>query len=194
MSSFALKNGDAGKAFSSFAKSVLVFILIPLSTFALLDGLMGIAASQGGSNLDPDALAGMADMLRQITERAIKYSMPLLIIAIPMGFYPRGNAAKIPFRLIWAIYMMIWIWVLAEGGQFTTSLNEISFGSFTVRSIEITLDLTFILYITMMVCIARGFLAFSEYGSYREEYLENLEKREEKRDRRKKKRGAAEEV
>lgn len=186
MSSF--REGDGGRAFLSFAKAALVFIIFPLSMYALLQGLVN--TSDGVEYAELFMNDQMIGLMKETVERAIKYSIPFLIIAIPMGFYARGNAAKIPFRIIWALYTAIWIWVLAQGGLFTTALNDLSFGTINISSVSIALDLTAFLYITLMICVTKAFLAFSEYGSYRKEYLESLEEKEKKRKKREEKKAA----
>lgn len=173
MSNFSLENGDAGKAFLSLAKTVFVFIFMPLSLYALFTGVVD-SASAGGGFLNPGTLDQMKTVIDQLIRKAIKYAIPFLIISVPLGFYPRGNAAKIPFRMAWAFYMAVWIWILAEGGS-STALSGLSLGTVAIDSFRLNLDLTHIMYISLMVCITKGFLAFSEYGSYHEEYLESLE-------------------
>lgn len=179
--------GDFGKAFSSLASTIVTFILIPLSIFALMEGIMTYASGSGLGMFDPDMLDQLVGVTQETLERAIKYSIPFLVIAIPMGFYARGNIAKVPFRLIWAVYMMIWMWMILQGGVFTTAMHDIGIETINISTISIALDLTFIIYITLMVCVTKGFLAFSEYGSYHKEYVEELEERKEKKEKKSRK-------
>ena len=177
---FALSKGSFGQAFLCVIKTAVSFIILPLCLFALMEGVMDIAVANGmfSSGMFED----MTDISQGMIRRAIKYSLPFLIIAIPMGFYPSGNAAKIPFRLIFAIYMVIWIWVITGGGVMFAEMSSIPIGgSLAVDHIGLTIDLTNVLYITLMIGLAKGFLAFSEYGSHREKYLQELHKKEKKR-------------
>jgi len=177
---FALSKGSYGQAFLCVIRTAISFIIIPLCFFALIVGVTDIAVANG--MFDSDMFKDMTAISREMIGRAIKYSLPFLIIAIPMGFYPSGNAAKIPFRLIFAAYMIIWIWVITGGGVMFTELSSIPIGGgLSMDRIGITINLTNVLYITLMIGLAKGFLAFSEYGSHREKYLEELHKKENKR-------------
>jgi hypothetical protein len=177
---FALSKGSFGQSFLCVVRTAVGFIIIPLCTFALIEGVMDVAIANGmfSSSMFDD----MTDLSQGMLMRAIKYSLPFLIIAIPMGFYPSGNAAKIPFRLLFAVYMVIWIWVITNGGVIFAEMGTIPIGGgLTMDSIGLRINLTNVLYITLMIALAKGFLAFSEYGSHREKYLEELNKKEKKR-------------
>jgi len=177
---FALSKGSFGQSFLCVVRTAVGFIIIPLCMFALMEGVMDVAIANGmfSSSMFDD----MTDLSQGMLMRAIKYSLPFLIIAIPMGFYPSGNAAKIPFRLLFAVYMVIWIWVITNGGVIFAEMGTIPIGGgLTMDSIGLRINLTNVLYITLMIALAKGFLAFSEYGSHREKYLEELNKKEKKR-------------
>ena len=177
---FALSKGSFGQSFLCVIRTAVAFIILPLCVFALVEGVMDVAAANG--MFDMNMLDNMTDVSQEMLMRAIKYSLPFLIIAIPMGFYPSGNAAKIPFRLIFAVYMIIWIWVITGGGMILAEIGSMPIGGLlTIDRVGITVNLTNVMYISMMIGIAKGFLAFSEYGSHREKYLEELHKKETKR-------------
>jgi hypothetical protein len=177
---FALSKGSFGQAFLCVVRTAVSFIILPLCIFALMDGVMDVAVANG--MFGTEMFERMTEVSEVMLKRAIKYSLPFLIIAIPMGFYPSGNAAKIPFRLIFAAYMIIWIWVITGGGVIFAEMGSMSIsGGLSIDSIGLTMNVTNILYITLMIAVAKGFLAFSEYGSHREKYLEELYKKEKKR-------------
>jgi len=177
---FALSKGSFGQSFLCVVRTAVGFIILPLCVFALMDGIMDVAVANG--MFGTDMFDDMASLSQTMLMRAIKYSLPFLIIAIPMGFYPQGNAAKIPFRLLFAVYMVIWIWVITNGGVIFAEMGTIPIGGgLTMDGISLKLNLTNVLYITLMIGLAKGFLAFSEYGSNREKYLQELHKKEKKR-------------
>lgn len=181
MSGHGWRDGQIGGAFLMFVKILFIFVIVPLSAYALLTGLMDIAAQNGTELFDGSSQDQIMTLARDTLVRALAFSIPLLIIAIPMGFYPAGNAAKIPFRLMFAIYLAIWTWIVTTGGIFDFAISGIQSGSMDISSISVTLDLTLLIYIVIILCIVKGFLAFSEYGSNREKYLEDVEEREYRR-------------
>ena len=177
---FALSKGSFGQSFLCVVKTAVGFIILPLCVYALMEGMMDLAVANGmfGTTMFED----MSNVSQSMLTRAIKYSLPFLIIAIPMGFYPSGNAAKIPFRLIFAVYMVIWIWIITGGGVIITELGSLPItGNLTMDQVGIAMNVANVMYISMMIGLAKGFLAFSEYGSHRKKYLEELNKKEKKR-------------
>ncbi|MCL1984547.1 MAG: hypothetical protein FWG58_04020, partial [Methanomassiliicoccaceae archaeon] len=55
----------------------------------------------------------------------------------------------------------------------------------SVSSVRLSLDIKYIIYVLLIICIARMFLAFAELGGNRKRYLEALEKKKDKMSRRK---------
>ncbi|MCL1905330.1 MAG: hypothetical protein FWG19_04330, partial [Methanomassiliicoccaceae archaeon] len=88
-------------------------------------------------------------------------------------------------RVIFALYLGAWLWVASHGGVFTMTLPDPGTISASISSMELSLDVTYIVYVLIIICIARMFLAFAELGGHRKKYLEALEKKKDTMSRRK---------
>ncbi len=109
MSDYALKNGSVARGIGSFIKTLISFVIVPLVILIVADKVMDMAATELGSYMDTTSMKDAMAVARDVAEDAIRYSLPFLVLSIPIGFYPRGNSARIPFKLIWAFYMAIYI-------------------------------------------------------------------------------------
>lgn len=172
---FRYRYGSPGGAFLSMSMTLFAFILIPLSAFALANGVFGnMMAEGGGGGMSPDQMQKILDELWSYVHRLIRYSIPLIFIAMPVGFYRAGSYAKIPFRLLFALYSVLIILSFTNGGvmYFTVPVASGSGGSFTMDSVTIALDISTFIYISILIGIAGAFLAFTEFASNRKEFVE----------------------
>ena len=173
-SEFSLRYAVPGGAFLSFSVTLFTLILLPLSLFALINGLVANMGTEGIGGMPPEQMQQILDELWLYVRKLIRYAIPLLIIAIPMGLYRAGSYAKIPFRFLFAIYSVIIIIGLTDGGMVDIALDlPIDAGSeFSIENIVITLDITVFIYITMLIGTAGAFLAFTEFASNRKDFME----------------------
>ncbi len=154
--------------------TLFTLILLPLSLFALINGLVANMGTELIGEMTPEQMQQILDELWLYVRKLIRYAIPLLIIAIPMGLYRAGSYAKIPFRFLFAIYSVIIIISLTDGGMVDIALDlPIDAGSeFSIENIVITLDITVFIYITMLIGTAGAFLAFTEFASNRKDFME----------------------
>lgn len=173
-SEFSLRYTVPGGAFLSFSVTLFTLILLPLSLFALINGLVANMGTELIGEMTPEQMQQILDELWLYVRKLIRYAIPLLIIAIPMGLYRAGSYAKIPFRFLFAIYSVIIIIGLTDGGMVDIALDlPIDTGSeFSIENIVITLDITVFIYITMLIGTAGAFLAFTEFASNRKDFME----------------------
>lgn len=173
-SEFSLRYTVPGGAFLSFSVTLFTLILLPLSLFALINGLVANMGTELIGEMTPEQMQQILDELWLYVRKLIRYAIPLLIIAIPMGLYRAGSYAKIPFRFLFAIYSVIIIISLTDGGMVDIALDlPIDAGSeFSIENIVITLDITVFIYITMLIGTAGAFLAFTEFASNRKDFME----------------------
>ncbi|MDD4244767.1 MAG: hypothetical protein PHI62_01145 [Candidatus Methanomethylophilaceae archaeon] len=173
-SEFSLRYTVPGGAFLSFSVTLFTLILLPLSLFALINGLVANMGTELIGEMTPEQMQQILDELWLYVRKLIRYAIPLLIIAIPMGLYRAGSYAKIPFRFLFAIYSVIIIIGLTDGGMVDIALDlPIDAGSeFSIENIVITLDITVFIYITMLIGTAGAFLAFTEFASNRKDFME----------------------
>ncbi|KQM10807.1 hypothetical protein AOA81_01120 [Methanomassiliicoccales archaeon RumEn M2] len=91
-----------------------------------------------------------------------------------MGLYRAGSYAKIPFRFLFAIYSVIILIGLTDGGYDGYRPGPAhGYGQrFELDDVVITLDITVFIYISMLIGTAGAFLAFTEFASGRKEFME----------------------
>ena len=173
-SEFSLRYAVPGGAFLSFSVTLFTLILLPLSLFALINGLVANMGTEGIGGIPPEQMQQILDELWLYVRKLIRYAIPLLIIAIPMGLYRAGSYAKIPFRFLFAIYSVIIVIALTDGGMIQVAIDlPMEMGSeFSVEDMVITLDITVFIYITMLIGTAGAFLAFTEFASGRKDFME----------------------
>lgn len=179
MNEFSWKNGKPGDAFISFCFTFIGFIILPLSIYSLIAGIGEAAIASGNPYMDPDQIRNMSANYWAYTRRFISLSGPLIIASIPLGFYPRGSYAKIPFALFFSFYMALVLLIFVNGGVMESSVpGPGGSGRIVLETVNLKMDVTPIIYIAIMISIARGFLSFAEFAAYRKEYLEWLDERE----------------
>ena len=157
--------GSKAGAVGGFLKQFLPLVIIPLIILKVLDAVM-----------DNTFIEGSTDPYKEMVNLLIIFSIPLLLLAIPKGYYAKGNSARIPFAFIFPIYSIAWIWLFTNGGLLPVSLPEMDIGALTISSAEMVLDLSILLYIMMAIGILKGLMAFTEYSKYREKFQEKLKK------------------
>lgn len=154
------KNGTLTGALISFFIALAVFVIAPYAVFLAVSG--GMAAAWTGADAEI-----LTDLLRDQVYRMMKYSIPLILLSLFVGFYRSGSYAKIPFRMIFALYLTSWLWIVSYGGVFEITISEMTVG----------IDIRYVVYVMMMICFAMMFLAFSEFGGNRMKYLKAAEKK-----------------
>ena len=168
---FALKNGSILGALIRFLIVLTMFVIIPYAVYYFIsDGLSGAGGGLlGSADIDEIAWAWVSNM--------IKYSIPLVILAIPIGFYRKGSYARIPFKVVFALYLSVWFWISSHGGIFDATLHDVEIVAGTLSTITLNLNVRYIVYVMMILSIAMVFLVFTEFAGNRKKYLEWLEKK-----------------
>jgi hypothetical protein len=146
-----------------------VFVIAPYALFLSVTGGLADGTTVFG---DMEVLVNSAWVW---VSDIIKYALPLVLLSILIGFYRAGSYARIPLRILFALYLCSWIWAASHGGVFTMTLTDAS----------IAVDVKYIVYVMMMISFAMIFLAFSEFGGNRKRYLEALEKKKDTMSKRK---------
>jgi hypothetical protein len=173
------KNGSLSGALISFFITISILVVAPYLIF--------IAASGNISDVgwtvfgDPGTLM---DGAWEWVASMLKYSVPFILLSIPIGFYRAGSYARIPFRILFALYFGSWIWIAAHGGIFEMMLSDASFVSDNFSTITLGLDVRPVVYVMIMISFAMIFLAISEFGSNRKKYFEAIEKKKDTMSRR----------
>jgi hypothetical protein len=176
---FSLKNGTVLGALIRFLVVLTVFIIIPYAVFTFVSGSL---SDMGGDIFEG---ADMTDQAWEWVSNMMKYAIPLILLSIPIGFYRPGSYARIPFKILFALYLGSWLWISSNGGIFSLTLPDMSFMADSVSSITVNLDMRYVVYVMMMICFAMVFLAFTEFGGNRKKYFEALEKKKDTMSKRK---------
>ena len=183
-SEFSLRYSSPGGAFLSLVLVLFSFILLPLSVFALLNGVAGHLSTGDLFGMTPAQMQALLDEIWVYIRRLIRYSIPLLFIAIPLGLYRRGSYARIPFKFLFAIYSVIIIIGFTDGGMIELALSDLPIelgDEIPIEDLVITLDITIFIYITILIGAAGAFLSFTEFASNRKEFVEKRAEIDEKR-------------
>lgn len=187
MGDFSLKNGSTGNGIIGMLAAAFIFIVIPVSMVTLgmhtIDLVMAdIEAGIVNLEIDAEMLQTIQDKLILFRDMAILYAIPIVILAFPKGFYPKGNFGRVPFGVLQSITMALWIWYITNGGIIPIDINlplEIATGLNATITISFNLILTGFIYLFMMVALARGAYYFAEYGGNRRKYLEKKDEDQE---------------
>ena len=166
------KNGSLAGALISFFSAVGMFVIIPYVLFMSVSGDLGV--------INGDLADGAWDRVMDL----IKYAAPLVLLSIPIGFYRAGSYARIPFKIMFALYLGSWIWIASGGGIFSVSFDAAAVMG-AASSIFVEIDIKYVIYVMIMICFAMMFLAFSEFGGNRKKYLEAIEKKKDTMSKRK---------
>ena len=154
---FSPRYGSLLRAITSFIGSMITFVVIPFVVF----NFMAIQMSGAGLN-------NIMDETWLLVQNMIKFSVPMVLLSIPIGFYRPGSYARVPFKVLSAIYLASWLRMVSNNGILLMEMSE---------EITVVLDISMITYIVMMIAFAKVFLAFSECGGKRKEYLEKIDKK-----------------
>jgi hypothetical protein len=178
LSDLSPKNGTLIGALLSFICVLMAFVIVPYLLFAFVSGglsVIGEAFGIDASDITEGIWPWVTDMM--------KYAIPLLLLSIPVGFYRAGSYARVPFRMLFALYLASWLWIASHGGVFIMTLPSIEM--FGGTSITIGIDVKYLIYIMIMICFVMVLVALSELGGNRKEYLEALEKKKDTMSKRK---------
>ena len=158
---FSLRYGSIGRAMLSFVITLAAFVIIPYAVFSI------VAEQVTGAGLEE-----IIDKAWELIINMIKYSAPLVIISIPAGFYRAGSFARVPFKVLYALYFASWLWMASNGGIFSMPISDVG-GADAV----IELNLRPIVYVMIMIAFVKVFIAFSECGGSRKKYLKEIDKK-----------------
>ncbi|MCL2890303.1 MAG: hypothetical protein FWF40_00230 [Methanomassiliicoccaceae archaeon] len=173
------RNGTLAGAILSFLCVLMVFVIAPYILFAFLSGGLPDIGIEFGIDT-----AEIIDGIWPWIMDMMKYAVPLILLSIPIGFYHAGSYARVPFKMLFALYMGAWLWIASHGGIFDMTLPGFEiFGS--TSALTVGLDVKYIVYVMIMICFAMMFVALAELGGNRKKYLETLEKKKDTMSKRK---------
>jgi len=174
----SLKNGTVTGAMIRSFIVLGTFIILPYLIYTFASGNLSEA---GDSLFGIDLQEGAWDWVSNM----MKYAIPLVLLSIPIGFYRKGSYARIPFKIVFAIYMGSWLWISSQGGVFiVTGVEEMMIEGVS-SSITVGIDVKYVVYVMLLICVAMMFLAFSEFAGNRKKYFEWLEKKKDTMSKRK---------
>ncbi|MDR2866312.1 MAG: hypothetical protein LBV13_02780 [Methanomassiliicoccaceae archaeon] len=168
ISDLSPKNGSLSGALISFFIAIGVFVIFPYIIFILTAGYIddNIAVLEDIGPIKGAVWAWVEDI--------IKYSFPLVILSLFIGFYRAGSYVRIPLKILFALYIGAWLWISSHGGVFGFSAGGMTLG----------LDITHVVYVMVMISFAMIFVAFAEFSGNRKKYLEAIDKKKDTMSRR----------
>ena len=182
LSEFSPRCMSYGGAFLSLSKSVTTYIILPLAAIALISGIGAeLSASVGSGSLD---FGEMLDQFNVYLRNLMIYSIPLIILSIFVGLYDKGSYARIPFRLVYCLYLAVMLLMFTKGGHMDMVIDGSAFGG-QLDSLTLVLNIEAVIYILAIISALKGFLAFAEFSDNRKKYLENSAKNFNKKDKKK---------
>ncbi len=193
MSDFSLKCGSWTSSFYYLCKSIVMYILLPLAIISLLEGIGPRLAKAFESEMDFSAIISEFTIY---LDRYMVYAIPLIFLSIFIGYYPKGNYARIPFKFIAAVYLSIMLLMFTNGGQLEITLDGSALGYDPTQGglsgLDMTLSVTGIIYILSIIAFVKGFLAFTEFSDNRKEYLRDLAEKFNRKDEKRAEKAEAE--
>jgi len=175
---FSPKNGWILGAAIHFFVVLMMFVILPYMVYSFAAAALSDAGATSLGDLD------LRNVAWEWVSNMMKYAIPLVLLAIPIGFYRKGSYARIPFKIIFALYLASWLWISSHGGIFSAEVTGLEIGG-TVSAITLGIDVRYIVYIMIMISVAMAFLAFAEFGGNRKKYFEALEKKKDTMSKRK---------
>jgi predicted Na+-dependent transporter len=171
-----LRTGSIPGAVWAVIRYLIILVLVPIAVGYIYGRYTG-----DGSLLDK---------FKNLLLTYIVLVWPLILIAIPIGFYPEGNRAKIPFRLIQGVYaaLMLLIWT-NWGSALPLEVNNIWLGDkFYISSLNIEIRIKSLIYIFAACSVIQGLLGFLECSAGLKDYRHFIEDRQDRKNRKKIKR------
>ncbi|NLL94171.1 MAG: hypothetical protein GX224_00155 [Thermoplasmatales archaeon] len=181
-SEFSLKKADPGGAVLGMVGAIASFIIVPLCLCALIVGIIEASIRSGTSFMEAEQVESLIEEYWYYTRRFISLAGPLVLVSIPMGLYPKGSYARIPFGLFFGFYLALVLLIFVHGGAVTTDVGGLGgSGGVSIDAVRLTLNVTAIMYIAVMISVAKGFLTFAEFAAHRKDYLKWLDEKDEKK-------------
>ena len=171
LSDFSLKCGSWTSSFLYICRAIVTYIILPLAFISLIEGLGPRLGEMTGSEID---FGPILTEFAVYLDRYMFYSIPLLLLAGFIGYYPAGNYARIPFKFLAAVYLSIMLLMFTNGGHLNVTLDGDSLASLGIVKMDFTLSIVGIIYILSIIAFVKGFLAFTEFSDNRKKYLEDL--------------------
>lgn len=149
----------------------VLYILIPLIIMYMISSL----GESIGASADMD-LTIFTDEINKYLIRLALYSIPLLFISLFKGYYAPGNRARIPFKVVYSLYVALMLLLVTNFGNFTAAVDMSSIID-GMGDVSVVLNVGMLIYILAAISAAKAPLAFTEYIDKRKEYQETkLEK------------------
>jgi hypothetical protein len=158
------ETGGVKGAVKYFLKTLIALVIIPLVIFYCIPSIFDAVA--GGAAGD---ISAQVEKLKPYLDKILMFAIPMLIISIPLGYYPRGHKRKAVCRIAYAVAGAAFLWFVTNGGKFDIVMNDFGLGNVSVSSFSIGLDNTTIILILIVLCLLKGLLGILEYRCYRDE-------------------------
>lgn len=152
MSEFALSNGNTLKGIISAVLAAIKYLAVPAILITIAMSIL--------SGVDSEGIP--LETFEAIRTSIIGFSIPVILMAFFLGFYPRGSYSRMIFGLIYVVFICIWLWFAFQGGRISVDVGEFGAG----------VDYSPLLLLFVFAAALKGVYYIAEMPSYRQEFLE----------------------
>lgn len=173
--------GGLGNALASSLWATLIFIVLPITFILFTVGVIDVAVADLGDDLPEeikDIIDGFVGGLEDFMMTVIIYAIPIILVALPFGFFKRGSGLRLLFGFLQLPLIALWLYYITNGGVLLVGVTDATIPNLPedlplalALSGAVELDMSGLIYVLMAVVFAKGAVHLAEYGGYRGRYL-----------------------
>lgn len=152
MNEFAFSNGRPLKGVISAVLAAVKYLVIPTVLITIAISIL--------SGVDAEGIP--LESLEGIRTSVIVFSIPVVLMAFFLGFYPRGSYSRMTFGLIYVVFICLWLWFAFQGGEISAGAGELAVG----------VNYSPLLLLFIFAAALKGVYYLAEVPSFRQEFLE----------------------
>ena len=169
---FALGRGSRARSLLSFTWGALVLLVLPLILYYYSGE---IAAWMAGmiQGLEQEDFDKILALLRSVLVVYMLFGLPLLVLRIPIGYYPPGSYSRMIFCLISGVYAIFWVYMFTQGGVLVVDATDLAgaMSSGTITGLTMTADMSGFIWVVMGLMVLKLVIPVAEFKGARDEYI-----------------------
>ncbi len=180
MGEFSFDKGSKKDGIKGLIGSIVIFVVIPVVGFILLNYLQGMILSGISNDDDKDGVISLFNAMRAVLILYLVFGIPAIVFRTLGKFYPAGNRARLTFKLAYGIYLVIWLLIITAGGVIHVDMSSLassmagSDSDYAISKLDIVLDISGLMIIIVLIALFKNIVPIAEYKGARKEYLEDL--------------------
>jgi hypothetical protein len=168
---FRKEIGSKKDAITSFAFSLIAMVGIPL-VLILFSKDIGAWLASFISGMSADDLGSAIKLVNTFANTYLLFGLPILLLSIPIGFYPQGSWSRLTFRLMSGIYAVFWLYMILAGGVFTINATDLAQSMNTgMTELSMTIDIRGFMWVLLALSALRNIVPIAEFYGARDEFL-----------------------